>query len=157
VSLDLKPIPNPQNPNELTAWDNFKKIKTYADSSFYEEGSFTGTLTGCTTSPTATIKYIKIGKLVQLVIPELRATSNTTACTVTGLPSIIWPTTNQIAPVQDVEDATLFYSGSITVTTGGVIKLYVFRTTATGQTETMTNSGTKGFAGAYSVVTYSMA
>jgi len=52
----------------------------------YEEGTFTFTATGFTTSQTGTAYYTKIGNQVTLRIPDLAAVSNTTLCTITGLP-----------------------------------------------------------------------
>jgi hypothetical protein len=52
----------------------------------YEEGSFTFTGTGFTTSPTKTAYYTKIGNQVTVQIPDITGTSNTTAMTITGLP-----------------------------------------------------------------------
>ena len=52
----------------------------------YEEGSFTFTGTGLTTSPTDTAYYTKIGNQVTVQIPDITGTSNTTAMTITGLP-----------------------------------------------------------------------
>ncbi len=58
-------------------------------------GSFTGTLTGCTTSPTATFNWTKSGNIVVLTCgSSLTAVSNSTGCTVTGLPAIISPATS---------------------------------------------------------------
>jgi hypothetical protein len=62
----------------------------------YAEGSFTGTLTGCTTSPTGTFTYTRAGNVVTLQLAAaLKAASNTTACTITGLPAAIAPTANR--------------------------------------------------------------
>ena len=52
----------------------------------YEEGSFTFTGTGLTTSPTGTAYYTKIGNQVTVKIPNITGTSNTTAFSITGLP-----------------------------------------------------------------------
>ena len=52
----------------------------------YEEGSFTITCTGMTTTVTGTAYYARVGKQVTLYIPALSGTSNTTAFTLTGLP-----------------------------------------------------------------------
>lgn len=60
-----------------------------------DTGSFTGTLTGCTTSPTATISFRRVGRMVTLFMPQLVATSNSTACTITGLPAALQPVTTQ--------------------------------------------------------------
>lgn len=58
-----------------------------------EESSFTGTLTGCTTAPTGTVKATRVGNTVTLNIPPLTATSNTTAKTITGMPEQFRPAT----------------------------------------------------------------
>lgn len=68
--------------------------------------SFVGTLTGCTTSPTATFFVHQQGDEITLsTIANLLAVSNTTACTVTGLPSKYQPnagiTFNVAVPIQD--------------------------------------------------------
>ena len=52
----------------------------------YEEGTFTFTGTGFTTTITGTAYYTKIGNQVTLRIPDIAAVSNTTLCTITGLP-----------------------------------------------------------------------
>lgn len=59
------------------------------------KNTFTGTLTGCTTSPTGTLRYTMRGNEVTLYVPSITGTSNTTACTITGLPSLIQPTRTQ--------------------------------------------------------------
>jgi hypothetical protein len=51
-----------------------------------DTGSFTLTLTGCTTSPTGVAKYTKIGNVVHFYMPQITGVSNTTAATLTGLP-----------------------------------------------------------------------
>lgn len=53
----------------------------------YDEGTFTVTGTGFTVAPTGTARYVRLGKLVLLEIPDLTGTSNTTAFTLTGLPA----------------------------------------------------------------------
>lgn len=55
------------------------------------QGSYTGTLTGCTTSPTCTVSYQRVGKLVMLSIPPVSGTSNATTMTLTGAPAAIRP------------------------------------------------------------------
>jgi hypothetical protein len=48
-------------------------------------GSFTGTLTGCTTAPSAVFNWTRVGNLVFVYCSAgLSATSNSVACTVTG-------------------------------------------------------------------------
>ncbi len=62
-------------------------------SSFPISGQFTGTLTGCTTAPTATFFYMIVGSLVTIAMPAvaLSAVSNSTSCSITGLPVSITP------------------------------------------------------------------
>jgi hypothetical protein len=59
----------------------------------FASGTFTATLTGCTTSPTGTATWYRAGNIVTLVLPSLSGISNATTCTVTGLPAGIQPAT----------------------------------------------------------------
>jgi hypothetical protein len=54
-------------------------------------GNFTATLTGCTTAPTATARYEVDNGIVTLTVPGVTGTSNSTSCTLTGLPVAIQP------------------------------------------------------------------
>lgn len=76
-----------------------------------DTGTFTVTLTGCTTSPTATAVWARIGNLVILALPALTGTSNTTSMTMTGLPTEIQPSRDQLFPLPAIE------SGGAQVTT----------------------------------------
>jgi hypothetical protein len=62
----------------------------------YDEGTFTATLNGCTTSPTATAYYVRNGKHASVSIPQLSATSNATTCGLSGLPAALYPTREQL-------------------------------------------------------------
>lgn len=103
--------------------------------------SFTATLTGCTTSPTATVTTIQQGPdMILIFSASLTATSNTTACTFTGLPSRYQPsfTQNMVGVVVDNS-------------AGGAALIDVDPGTGTvTANKTFTNTGTKGFvAGSY--------
>lgn len=100
-------------------------------------GSFTGTLTGCTTSPTGSISYTVNGDLVTLVIPQINATSNSTAATVTGMPAAIRPTTTQqfLGIVQDNGTIKL---AILALGSAGTLVL------SNGTSATFTSSGAKG-------------
>lgn len=89
----------------------------------YREGSFVGTLHGCTTSPTQTYLYIQMFNLV-VVTPKgnLTANSNSTACTITGLPASITPTMTQNDSVL-IESSGAFEAGYVSVGTNGTITL----------------------------------
>jgi hypothetical protein len=77
-----------------------------ADSLFYFAGnltgltgdidySFTGTLTGCTTSPTGTVISKVRGNIATLHIPALSGTSNATTMRITGMPPWLLPSANR--------------------------------------------------------------
>jgi hypothetical protein len=68
----------------------------------YQEGSYTGTLTGCTTSPTTTVYYTKIGNIVHLsnLAAGITGTSNASTMRLTGMPALIRPANASKAAVQ---------------------------------------------------------
>lgn len=103
-------------------------------------GSFTATLTGCTTSPTGSVSWTKQGRNVTLNIPSISGTSNTTAATLTGMPAELWPTVarNFICPTTD-NGAEKFSFNSVLNT--GVINL------GNALSSVFTNVGTKGVSG----------
>lgn len=102
------------------------------------EGTFTGTLTGCTTSPTGSILYSQGGeKEVVLQLPAITGTSNTTAATITGMPSYLHPASTQTVLLVTQDNGTEKLSRA-TISTSGVITL------ENALTATFTNSGTKG-------------
>lgn len=91
----------------------------------YTEGTFTATLTGVTTTVTGTARYVVVGKQVTLYLPSLYGTSNTTACTITGLPAAIWPARTTHMAVSVVRDNGMNSGGFIGVGPGtGTIDLY---------------------------------
>jgi hypothetical protein len=104
-----------------------------------DEGSFTATLTGCTTSPTGTVNYIRHGNLVTLLIPSISAESNTTAATLTGLPASLTPASNNNYVYCNVLDSGAAFQGVALVNSSSVIALHK------GPIGTaFTNSGVKG-------------
>ena len=100
-------------------------------------GSFTATLTGCTTSPTGSISYVVNGSIVTLTIPAITATSNTTAATLTGMPAAIRPAANRI-DVGVTTDNGVSAVSQILIDSAGVITL------GFGAGATFTAAGTKG-------------
>lgn len=101
-------------------------------------GTFTATLTGCTTSPTGTVTYSRSGSVVTLAIPQINGTSNTTAATLTGLPASLYPARSQVVPLRTTDNAVV-NGGYGRVETSGVITL--FPSAALGA---FTSAGTKG-------------
>jgi hypothetical protein len=108
-----------------------------------ETGTFVVTLTGCTTSPTATAYYARSGKFVAIWIPTLRATSNTTACTVTGIPTNLLPTNTETNICYFTDNSVNLFAIAITDKALGAIK---FGNQA-GSLTAWTNSGLKGHNG----------
>jgi hypothetical protein len=103
------------------------------------KGTFTATLTGVSGSVTGTVKYDLNGDIVTLTVPTaINGTSaNTSAPTLTGLPSAIYPSATQ----RDVGVATDNGNNVISwveVSSAGVI------TFNNGTSGTFTGSGTKG-------------
>jgi hypothetical protein len=87
-------------------------------------GSFTGTLTGMTSSTTGTIDYYQIGKRVTLIsTTNIFGTSNSTGMTMTGVPSSLWPTALSKAAINVVRDngAGVVARASINFSTGVIL------------------------------------
>lgn len=109
---------------------------------FFAEGSFTGVLTGCTTSPPATFRYVRIGDSVIFSgASTLEGTSNATTMTITGLPAWLTPSTTKIIP-HIVKDNGTLTIGKLVIETTGVLTFY-----KDANNTAFTASGTKGIAG----------
>lgn len=117
--------------------DTNRAITAIIPDQFGDTGSYTATLTGCTTSPTTSIAYRRVGDMVFLDIPALSATSNTTAATITGMPAAIRPSAAR-SDIGSVTDNSAVATGKIVIETSGVLTLHV------NQSATFTNAGTKG-------------
>lgn len=121
---------------------------------FYEEGTYTATLTGVSGSVTGTARYVRVGKHVTLYMPTLVGTSNATTCTVTGAPASIRPARQQYFPINDFGDNGAVYSGIAAMGTSGTLGFAFWQTATTFQT-TFTSSGVKGpgeFVATYSLL-----
>lgn len=88
------------------------QVKTYepsfsvaalAAAATYASGTFTGTLTGCTTAPTQTFYWVRSGPTVTIYCPGgLVGASNSTGMTVTGVPPALYPARVQELPVHGI-------------------------------------------------------
>lgn len=95
-----------------------------AQYALYSTGSFTVTLTGCTTSPTETMRYVKCGSSVILSLDSsLTAVSNATTATLTGMPSNLYPARTQTAVIR-IRDNGVSAFGLAEISTSGVISLF---------------------------------
>jgi hypothetical protein len=89
----------------------------------YVSSTWTATHTGCTTSPTTTIYYTKIGNAVTLsMIADNAGTSNNSTHTLTGLPAAITPTSSVVATPATVGDnGGTPVLGRVIVSSGGFL------------------------------------
>ena len=111
--------------------------------------TFTATLTGCTTSPTVSAVYSVTNNVVTLFVPAVTGTSNTTACTITGLPAAIIPATTHTMVPCVTED-----NGGTIISACDVSSVLTLRN-GTGLSLVFTGSGTKGLPFAITI-TYSL-
>ena len=109
-----------------------------ANVSLKAAGSFTASLTGCTSVPTGSVSYLVNGNLAVLLIPTITATSNDVAATLTGAVVAVRPTTTQTFLLRITDNGTTAF-GLGSIAASGVITLSVGA--AAGA---FTNSGTKG-------------
>lgn len=96
----------------------------------------TGTLTGCTTSPTGAVTIRRTGTKMSLILPAISATSNTTGMSITGLGSLNFSTGGTI--LCRVTDNGTTQLGIATIGVSSIL----FGVGAAGAA--FTNSGTKG-------------
>lgn len=107
-------------------------------------GSYTGTLTGCTGSPTTTVYYTVVGSLVTIRFNGFSGTACTSVIStmsITGGPAAIQPTTSTgltALPGGFDNGADIFSGVSAQVNTAGTINFF-----RNGQASGWTNSGNK--------------
>lgn len=114
-----------------------------------DQSTFTGTLTGLTTSPTTTCSWVRMGNLVTIKFTSATGTSNANTFTVTGtIPSSITPTTPALiaVPVGGLEDNTVV-SNTFACLVGSNVITFFLNGSSTG----FTNSGTKGIFSAFQI------
>lgn len=109
-------------------------------------GSFTATLTGFTGAVTGTVNYQRSGDIVMMCAPSaITGTSNTTALTLSGIPSGLRPASS-VSELTTVRDAG--NSGRIalsTVASDGTVTFELYSSiTASPSSTGFTNSGSKG-------------
>jgi hypothetical protein len=119
----------------------------------YDEGSFTATLTGCTTSPTGTVYYTRNGKLVFALLPAITATSNTNAATLTGWPAALTPA-HAIFEYMVTVDAAANRSGAASLS-GTTLTLYQSAINSASSTG-FSAAGTKGIPNDGTPFTYTL-
>jgi hypothetical protein len=116
-----------------------------------QSGTFTGTLTGCTTSPTATFSWSLVGtKATIYCAAGINATSNSGFMTITGVSAAIQPLgTGQYAIVRGIDNSASVYvevsisGGTLTFGLPTVSGTHLF-------TGAFTSSGPKGIPAGWS-------
>lgn len=116
--------------------------------------SFTATLTGMTGTVSGLMSASRVGNICKVncvaAVGAITGTSNTTAMTLTGLPSTYWPkaASGQRSAFCQVIDNGSTVGGFATISTAGTI---TFGIGINGSTA-FTNSGTKGLTANFSLV-----
>lgn len=113
-------------------------------------GAFQVSLTGCTTVPSGITSWQRAtssGPLT-MTFPLLTGTSNTAVGTLTGLPAVLWPASQQAVLLRTYNNGTIAIAPAL-INTDGTIQLFI-----SASSTVFTTSGTKGIA--LSTVTYSV-
>lgn len=123
----------------------------------YDSGTFVGTVTGMTAATTGTVNWTRTGNIATVyVINSITGTSNTTAMSLTGLPSQINPTNAQKVACTGITDNNVGDSATqCFILNTNQIAFSLLNVTNGKYTNTFTASATKGLTGAFSV-TYSL-
>lgn len=123
--------------NEVDA--NFTNLNT--DKAQVTSGSYTGTLTGLTTSPTVTINYTILGDEVVIlsIAANVTGTSNANTFTISGAPASIRPNSTPARGSINTINFGTSETQAGAMGTDGVLTLY-----RSGSATGWTSSGTKG-------------
>ena len=112
-------------------------------------GQFVGVVTGLTASVSNNVQFNKVGSTVTLKFISTLGTSNSTACTITGLPSYLWPIKQQTCVVRVRDNSVVEFGGAIISEIDGVITLGIG-----ADVLIFTSSGSKGIESC--TITYSL-
>lgn len=124
---------------------NLTVTNPIVNSAVASTGSFTGTLTGGTTSPTTACQYTKIGNSVTLRLGAQTFVSNAGTFTVTGIPAAIQPATAKFTTATLATDSTTPLKSALGQVSGGTLTLYLASAVGVYSSSGWTGSGTKGF------------
>lgn len=117
-----------------------------------DTSTFNGAFTGGTGFPASTCRWVRSGNMVTLSIGSGTGASNAGTFTMTGLPAAIQPLRNMFLPVVTATDGGSLVSDVTARLDAGSGTITFMRN---GGPANWTNSGTKGFTGAYGpVLTY---
>ena len=121
-------------------------------------GTVVGTLTGYLVNLTGNVNWVRTGFHASIYVPaNITGISNTTGMTLTGLPVVIRPLSQQVVACASLEDNTITnLIGDCVIGTGGTVAFRLaLATGATGPiqvgTLNFTASGTKGILSGFSI------
>jgi hypothetical protein len=115
----------------------------------YSSGSFSSDLSGCTTTPSVTITWVKSGSMAMLNLQaSVSATSNSTVADLNNLPVAVRPVNRQIVPAR-ITDNSVTDWGIARIDPAGTITLFVG-----ANADPFTSSGSKGIGA--STLVYSL-
>jgi len=112
----------PQNANiQIIA----TSVSTYKITTIEASGTFTGTLVGCTTNPTAVFRYKKSGGITSISQQtSLTGTSNSSGKSITGMPNALFPSVNTAFHVTTQDNGGAYVVSAASIGTNGTITLY---------------------------------
>ena len=121
-------------------YETLASINTDKNAATVDSGTFVGTLTGCTTSPTATFNWTRSGNVITIDCNAgVVGTSNTTSMTITGVPAAL-QSARGVNVACTIEDNTAVLIGSVNPGFSGQLQF-------AKPAGNFTNSGTKGVPG----------
>lgn len=117
---------------------NVREWVKFFESLFFSN-TFVASLSGCTTTPTGTVRYSVSAGLVVLDVPQIEGTSSSAAATLSTLPIQLRPASAKTAIARVTDNGTVTF-GLFVIATTGVITL---SSVPSGST-VFTAAGTKG-------------
>lgn len=144
------------NPGQAPKINLATEVQGVLPSANYEiSGTFTGTLNGFTTTPTATIQYKILGGVAMVTVPgNLQYTSNADTFTISGLPAALIPNLPGGAePLVPIAAGSFINNGAVALS-GLIVNVSnnVFNFGIDGSLTSWTTTGTKGTQGIVAVV-----
>lgn len=121
-------------PQNVREWVKFLETLFFSN-------TCTLSLTGCTSTPSETVRYSVSAGIVALQLPLIQGTSNSTTATLQTLPLQLRPASAKSA-IGIVKDNGALAIGSYSIGTDGIIQL-----TPTVGSVNFTSSGSKGAVG----------
>jgi hypothetical protein len=107
------------------------------------QGSYTGTTIGISGTPTVTVQYQLVGKIVILTIPSIFGTSTSTSFSISGAPAVITPATTRSIGTHAVfeDNSTTGFAADAQIDSGGTLQFNILKTNAVANFVTADSAG----------------